>query len=214
MRGIVFDLDGTLVDSYEAITESLNHARARCGLTALECGVVRQRVGHGLERLIAELVGPDHVESGVRLFRERYEEVYIARTLPLAGARRALSTLSAGGYRMSVATNKPARFASAILRSLEMDPPFDCIAGPDVVASHKPEPEMIRYCLRRMDVDRASSLYVGDMVLDVESAARAGVPVVLVEGGSSSAGELRATGETVLASVADLPRWLPGLTKS
>ena len=112
---------------------------------------------------------------------------------------------------MSVATNKPAHFANAILRRLDMDRSLCCIAGPDVVDSHKPEPEMIHHCLRRMGVDRASSLYVGDMVLDVESAARAGVPVVLVEGGSSPSEELRATGETVLGSVADLPRWLPGI---
>ena len=76
VRGVVFDLDGTLIDSYEAIADSVNHARAAHGLSPMTDGEVRRRVGRGLESLIADVIGPYHVTDGVRLFRERYAEVF------------------------------------------------------------------------------------------------------------------------------------------
>ena len=78
----------------------------------------------------------------------------------------------------------------------------------DLVGSHKPDPEMIHRCLSQMGVGRDEASYVGDMLLDVESAARAGVPVVLVPGGSSSLDELRSAGQTVLSSFGELPSLL------
>ena len=208
MRGIVLDLDGTLVDSYEAIAESLNHARVTCGQPPLALEVVRASVGHGLEALVADLVGADHVAEGVRAFRERYAEVHV-RTRVLPGVRPTLRALWARGYRMSVASNKPARFGEAIVRRLGLRPFLTCVEGPDLAGSTKPEPALIRRCLAGMGLDAAQALYVGDMVLDVESAARAGLPVTLVPGGSSSARELRATGEIVLDGFPALLDLLP-----
>ena len=197
MRGIVFDLDGTLVDSYEPIAESLNHARARVGRPALAVEIVRRSVGRGLETLIAEHVGAEHVEAGVRAFRERYAEVY-ERTRILPGVRPTLRRLAERGLRMTVASNKPARFGEAILRRLGLAPYLLHVEGPDRAGVTKPDPLLIRRCLRAMELEPHEALYVGDMVLDVESAQRAGLPVILVAGGSSSTSDLRATGEIVL----------------
>jgi 2-phosphoglycolate phosphatase len=207
-RGIAFDLDGTLVDSYQAIAESLNHARSAFGQPALSLDSVRASVGHGLESLVAELVGPDRVVEGVRLFRERYAQVY-ERTRILPGVRSTLRTLSSRGYRMSVASNKPARFGAAIVSRLGLAPFLVAVEGPDLAGTTKPEPTMLRRCLLAMDVEPRQALYVGDMVLDVESAARAGVPVALVCGGSSSPAALRATGQLVLERFSDLLDLLP-----
>jgi len=211
IRGVIFDLDGTLIDSYSAIATSLNHARAAFDLPPLPPLFVRRRVGHGLESLIADLVGPRRIDEGVRLFRERYASVYAAETVALRGAVTILSRLAARGYRLSIASNKPARFSIAILETLGMGEGLSCVAGPDVVGSTKPDPEMIRFCLRRMDVDPAHAVYVGDMLLDVESAARAEVAVILVEGGSSDAKDLRNTGQMVLGSLSSLDTLLPGV---
>ena len=108
VRGLIFDLDGTLVDSYAAIGDSLNHARAHYQLPPLSDDEVRRGVGRGLESLIAELVGEQRVAQGVRLFRQRYAEVFEAATFALPDVRSVLSRLSAMGYPMTVASNKPA----------------------------------------------------------------------------------------------------------
>jgi phosphoglycolate phosphatase len=205
VRALIFDLDGTLVDSYEAIAVSLNRAREAFGQTHLDTASIRRAVGRGLESLVADLVGPEHVEEGVRLFRERYAQVFLTGTRALPGAVDTLRELRARGYRLSVASNKPARFGRPILREAGLLPFVDHVQGPDLSGTTKPEPEMLRNCMEAMGSDVQETVYVGDMVLDVESAARAGLPVILVCGGSSSVEELRSTGQRVLESLTDLP---------
>jgi 2-phosphoglycolate phosphatase len=212
VRGIVFDLDGTLVDSFSAISESLNHARLKFGMPPLPATEVRHHVGRGLEVLIEELIGAQRIEPGVRLFRERYAEVFRRRTSALPGALDSLRVLRRHGYRLSVASNKPARFGEPILEALGMRPLLDAVQGPDLAGTTKPEPTMLRNCLSAMGLPARQGLYVGDMVLDVKTAACAGLPVVLVGGGASDETELRATGERYLDSVSELVDLLPRLS--
>jgi phosphoglycolate phosphatase len=207
-RGLVFDLDGTLVDSYGAITESLNTARAAFGLPALDESIVRGLVGRGLESLLESQVGAERVEAAVRVFRERYAQIGVARTTVLPGVAAGLRTLDEHGYRMAVATNKPAAFAAPILEALSLAHHFPCIAGPDRVGATKPDPRMLRHCLRALDVTPERACYVGDMALDVETADRAGVRVILVCGGSSTREELERTGRTVVPTFEALVRTL------
>jgi len=209
VRGLVFDLDGTLVDSYEAIAASLNRARAVFGLPALPVGRIRRAVGRGLERLVADLVGGDRVDEGVRVFREHYAGIFRDLTRPLPGALETLRELHDRGYRMAVASNKPARFSEPILTDAGMLPFLSSVQGPDRSGTTKPEPTMVHACLRAMGLAAGQALYVGDMVLDVETAAQAGLAVILVGSGSSSLEELRETGQRVLPSLAALPALLP-----
>jgi len=201
IRAIVFDLDGTLVDSYGPIAASLNHARRAYALPALGVDEVRRAVGHGLESLIAEWVGPDRVDDGVRVFREHYAASFATGTFPLPNVRSTLERLELRGYRMAVASNKPARFGRAILETLGLATHLDDVLGPDLVSHAKPHPAMIRRCLEVLGAGPDETVYIGDMVLDVETAARAGLPVVLVSGGSSTDEDLSATGQKVLPSL-------------
>jgi len=210
VRGLVFDLDGTLVDSYQAIAASVNEARATFGLVPLLVDEVRRRVGRGLESLMEDMVGRERVEEGVAVFRRHYAGIFAASTSALPGALPTLRELRRRGYRLAVASNKPARFGEPILRGLGMRGFLDAVEGPDTAGSTKPHPAMIERCLREMGVQPSEAIYVGDMVLDVETGERAGIDVVLVAGGSSSLEDLRGTGRAVLSSVAGLLDLLPG----
>jgi len=211
IRAVVFDLDGTLVDSYGPIAVSLNHARAHWDLPALTDRQVRQRVGHGLEALIAQEIGGDRVAEGVRLFREKYAQIFAADTRALPETQETLRDLHEKGYSLAVASNKPARFSRVILERLGMLRFVTHVAGPDTAGSTKPEPAMIHSCLEAMQTSASETIYVGDMVLDVESGRRAGLPVLLVTGGSASPEELQRTGCPVVDTLARLREELPPL---
>jgi HAD superfamily hydrolase (TIGR01509 family) len=205
VSGIVFDLDGTLVDSYGAITASLNFARRHYNLDDMSEQEVRLQVGRGLEALIYDLVGPDRVDNGVKLFREYYATAYEQGTRLLPDVRSTLAVLHENDLRMTVASNKPARFTRPILELFGLLELFDDIQGPDTAGSTKPEPAMIQACVNAMNVSLENAVYIGDMVMDVESADRAGLDVILIDGGSSTPDSLRATGRRVLEKFADLP---------
>lgn len=211
VRGVIFDLDGTLVDSYEAIATSVNAARAAFNLEPLEAEEIRRRVGRGLEALMADVLGPGREDVGAQIFRERYAQVFAGSTRPLENARETLKALHERGYRLTVASNKLARFGKPILEQFGMARWIVSVEGPDTAGAVKPDPAMIRRCLRAMGVERQEALYVGDMLLDVETASRAGVGVVLVHGGSSNRAELLDTGAPVLESLSGLLDLLPPL---
>ena len=205
----MFDLDGTLIDSYAAIAMALNASRRAFGEAPLSDDEVRRRVGHGLESLVEEVLGADRVEEGVRIFRETYDRVAEAHTRILPGVEATLGLLARRGVALAVASNKPARFGRRLLESLGIAGSLAAIEGPDTAGTPKPHPAMIERCLAAMAVSPSAAVYVGDMALDVESAARAGLPVVLVAGGSSPEAELRATGQVVLRAFEELSRLIP-----
>ncbi len=209
--GLILDLDGTLVDSYRAIADSLNRAREHYRLEPLDLRTVRAEVGHGLEQLIGRWVGANRIDEGVRLFRERYAQVFSESTEALPGVDAALRELARGGYHLALASNKPARFSSAILQQLDWDHLFSAIEGPDTVGTTKPDPAMLRACLAALGTPVDCTRYVGDMPLDAVSGSRVGLEVVLVCGGSAGADELRAAGPPVLKGFAALPGFLSGL---
>jgi len=208
-RGIVFDLDGTLIDGYEGIATAVNAARAAFRLPALPVDDVRGRVGAGLSHLMAETVGADRVAEGTAIFREAYDRACLAGSRPAPGLLETLDALHDRGYAMSVASNKPAAYSERILEGLDARRYFRAIEGPETAGALKPDPAMILACLRAMAVARSEAVYVGDMALDAEAGVRAGVDVVLIAGGSSSPSELSATGRPVVASLAGLLRVLP-----
>ena len=209
MRGVVFDLDGTLVDGYEGIASAVNAARAAFGLPAMTTADVRGRVGLGLAHLMEDVLGRTRASEGAAVFRSVYDRVGVDQTLPVPELAATLAALKERGFRLSVASNKPAIYSIRILERLGVRGQFDAIEGPETAGAIKPDPAMILACLRAMGVANDEALYVGDMPLDADSGARAGVPVVLVCGGSSPREELLRTGRPVIDALADLLDVLP-----
>jgi 2-phosphoglycolate phosphatase len=208
---VVFDLDGTLIDGYEAIGDALAYAMERFGLPALPPDRVRVMVGHGIEKLLEEAVGAERASEGVRLFRERYPEVAVAKSRLLPGVPEVLAELAARGHPMAVASNKPAPFSRMILEADRVARYFVEIAGPDEATPAKPDPAMLRRLMRAAGAEPGRTVVVGDMEVDFEFGRAAGCRVVLVPGGSRSREDLeRVPADALLESLAELPPWLAG----
>ena len=206
---LVFDLDGTLIDGYEAIADSLAYAMERLGEKPLPLARVRGMVGHGLESLLEEAVGAGRAEEGVRLFREWYPEVAVAKSHLLPGVRETLATLAARGHRMALASNKPAAFSRMILEAKGVAGHFAAVGGPDRETPAKPDPTMLRRLMASAGASPEATIAIGDMEVDSEFARAAGCRVVLIPGGSRSREELLAVEtDALLDSIDALPAWL------
>ena len=206
---LVFDLDGTLIDGYAAIGDALAYAMERLGRPALSDAVVRGMVGHGLESLLEEAVGPDRAAEGVRLFRERYPLVAVEKSHLLPGVAEVLSTLAGRGHLQAVASNKPPKFSRMILEAKGVAGRFRAVAGPDAATPAKPDPAMLRALMASVGARPDETVVVGDMEVDFEFARAAGCRVVLIPGGSRTREELSALApDAFLESIVELPEWL------
>jgi phosphoglycolate phosphatase len=211
---LIFDMDGTLVDSYGPIAVCLNKVRAHFGHPPLVAEAVRGMVGHGLETLIEQNVGPANIAKGVEIFRESYARLGPTETFLLPGVAETLRKLHRRGYRMAVATNKPARFASQILEALGLAPLFSQVLGPELVCHPKPHPEMVERLLEENGARREEAVVVGDMSVDIAMARAAGVAVWAVATGSESCEELRrAEPDRLMTSFRELLLLLPPLSE-
>jgi len=208
---LVFDLDGTLIDGYDAIADALGFAMESFGEKALPLGRVREMVGHGLEVLLEEAVGRERAAEGVRLFRERYAQVAVAKTRLMPDVPEVLETLAARGHPMAVASHKPARFSRLILEACGVAKYFLAIAGPDAGTPAKPDPAMLRELMSVAGMEPAQTVVVGDTEVDSALGRAAGCRVVLVPGGSRSLEELKTvSADALLSRFGELPRWLAG----
>ena len=206
---LVFDLDGTLIDGYEAIADALAFAMGRLGEAPLPLPRVRRMVGHGLESLLEEAVGKDRAAEGVRLFRERYPEVAVEKSHLMPGVAETLDVLGSRGHRMALASNKPARFSRMILEAKGVAGHFGAVAGPDAETPAKPHPTMLLRLMAEADASPDETIAIGDMEVDSDFARAAGCRVVLIPGGSRSRSELLGVDtDALLDSISALPAWL------
>jgi phosphoglycolate phosphatase len=211
IRCILFDLDGTLVDSYDAIAESLNLARTAFGLPPFTRNEVLRMVGHGLESLMESALGPDRVTAGVKIFRDRYRQVSLSGTRLLSGVEATLPVLRERGYLLAVITNKPAYFSRRILQHLGVGEFFPVLYGPDL-APAKPDPEMVFRTLSDLGCTPDEAVLVGDMRVDRDTARNAGIAFFALATGSESREELAAAGpDRLLERFEDLLSFLPPL---
>ena len=192
-RAVLFDLDGTLVDSYTALAEAVNHARRTHGLHDLSATRIKDFVGEGIDRLLERAFERDSVPRTVRdAFESRYDEVCCGESKVLADVEATLEQLSVLGVAMAVCTNKPTVFSKKILDFLELSRHFRAIVGPDLAGARKPDARHLLVTLESVACAPAEALFVGDMPIDVLAARNSGIDVAVVASGSSSHEQLTA----------------------
>jgi phosphoglycolate phosphatase len=191
IRLIIFDLDGTLVDAYEAILRSFHHTMRSLQLKSRPDRTIRKAVGWGDENLLKPFVSPRQLKKALSIYRRhhKYALVKYARLFPFAS--KVLGTLKKKGYRLAVASNRPTRFSRILIRHLKVNKYFDYVLCADTLRQGKPHPEILIEIMKRWSIRPDEALYVGDMAIDADCARRAGVKAVIVTTGSSSLGEIR-----------------------
>ncbi|MGE5235871.1 MAG: HAD family hydrolase [Acidobacteriota bacterium] len=215
-KGVLFDLDGTLADSFPAIARALDRALRDTGLPARGLAWVHCHVGRGSAALVRDAVGaeadPDLAVAVERGYAARYREIYLTQTPPLPGSRDVLRFVSERtGRRVGVVSNKAGELCRAWLEHWGLVAFVGAVSGPDLSGWRKPDPRAVLPVLSALGLASEQALLVGDMAVDVETARAAGMSVVTVSGPAGSPASLLAAGApVVLATLGDLPAWLAG----
>jgi phosphoglycolate phosphatase len=216
LEAVLFDLDGTLVDSAEDLREALNEVLAEEGLRPLAAGEVTAMIGDGvlklLERGLAR-TGGEIERAGLLLprFLALYTPRASRKTRPYPGVVETLGSLRTAGIRIAVVTNKPEAATAEILRVLGLARFVDAVVGGDTLPHRKPHPAPLVEALRRVGVGASAAVMVGDNRHDVEAARAAGLKTVLVSYGYAHGPPRELGADTVIDRFADLPAALERL---
>ena len=188
---VIFDLDGTLADAYEAISASVNFTLQKLGHKKASYLKIRKAVGWGDRRLLAAFIPEKNIDRALPIYR-RHHRVSLkkySRLLPYS--KGVLEYLRGNKIKAAIASNRPAEFTNILLNSLGIKGCFDYVLCADKLAEGKPNPEILLKIMRELKIDPRETLYVGDMVIDVDTGSNAGVKVIAVLGGSSTLAEIK-----------------------
>jgi phosphoglycolate phosphatase len=219
VRLVVFDLDGTLIDSQRDLADAINALLVELGANALAIEQIAGMIGDGAAVLVRRAVAasgvrPDLHEALDR-FLELYDERLTAHTVPYNGMREALDELKES-YALAVLTNKPARASGIILEQLGLAAYFDTVVGGDSQFGRKPDPAGLLHIVQAAGYLPASSVLVGDSPIDLETARRAGTRICLARYGFGfrfTDADFRGT-ELFVDRPDDLPRVLAELERA
>ena len=183
---VIFDLDGTLVDTAPDLCAALNHALGELGRAPVDAEVVRHLVGHGARALLEAglaLTGDTSatlVDAGMPPFLRYYAAHIADASRPYDGVEAALDALAAAGTVLAVCTNKPVGLANALLDALGWTARFAAVLGGDSVPARKPDGAHVATTAAAAGYDLEACVFVGDTAVDVAAARAAGVPVIVV----------------------------------
>jgi len=209
---IVWDLDGTLVDSAPDLASALNTVLDMRGFFTLSINEVRAMIGNGVPKLVERgfnAVGvrldTDQLDELVAIFAKQYAACATERTRPYPHIVETLEEIHAMNIPMGVCTNKPEAFTRQILEGLGLAEYFSSVVGGDSTSTRKPDPQPVLACLRGLVSEPASSLMIGDSVHDVHAAHAAGVTIGVVPWGYRSAPVEELGADFVLHDLSVLP---------
>lgn len=194
---ILWDLDGTLLDTLSDLTASVNHALAAHGFSAVTCEQVRRALGHGVHNLICSLL-PDGAQTPAfdavyADFRAHYSANYNVYTKPYPGIPELLQELKSKGAAMAVVSNKPDEFVKALVKAHFGDL-FPAALGEREGIPRKPFPDGCEEALRLLGKGKEHAVYIGDSETDIATAKNAGLPLLCVSWGFREEETLRLAG--------------------
>ena len=190
IRGVIFDLDGTLIEAYEAIYLGLREALQHFRKEIFPFSDLRKYLKADLEATLSHFFSAEEVPKAVPIMRKKYEEIYLDKTHFLDGAREVLETLHLKGIHLGVASNKFGRFSRGALVHLGVSNYFESVIGAGDVPRNKPFPDMIHAALREMSLSPKEVVFVGDTLTDIETGKEGGVDVYALPTGFYSKTEL------------------------
>jgi phosphoglycolate phosphatase len=206
---IVFDLDGTLVDTAPDLTNALNDVLTRRGHAPVEAETIRACVGHGARIMIEEALrrtgARDDVDRMLAEFLIHYEANIANDSRPFPGAVAALEALAAGGATLAVCTNKREYLSRKLLEELDLARYFAGIAGRDTFAVSKPDPGHLTGVIALAGGDPARAVMIGDSETDLATAKAASVPAILVSFGYATSSLDGFAPEAVIDHFDELP---------
>lgn len=219
LKGVLFDLDGTLLDTASDIARALNSALAERGIAAFPVADVILMVGRGSPVLIERATaarGRTLPETERAAMLERFfhyygelEESGESEAVPYTGAAEALRRLHDAGARVAVVTNKHHRFAAALMQGLKLSPWIDLIVGGDTCERRKPDPQPLLFACTSLGISPSEALMVGDSINDVGAARAARIPVVCVPYGYNEGRDPRTLDcDAMVETLTELPALL------
>jgi phosphoglycolate phosphatase len=213
MRTIVFDLDGTLVDTAPDLISTLNLVLVGEGLPPLAFDDARRMIGGGSRRLIerallaeGRTVSSAELEDMFHIFIDHYSAHIADRSRPFPQLERVLQRLAGEGFRLAVCTNKLEWLSLRLLDTLNLSRYFAAICGPDTFGVQKPDPQILRLTISRAGGELERAIMVGDSLTDVRTARAANVPVIAVDFGYSEVAPAALNADRLISSFTELPR--------
>jgi len=224
-RGVLFDFDGTLVDTFPGIVEGVHRMRTRLGAPRLKDDDVRRHIGWGIRNLIGQChpecdsveipngeplpVAPDELERSVALFRHEYSRILVSLSHIYAGIEPLCAWLGRENVALAVVSNKPDRFVRQIMAAVGLADAFELVLGADTMSALKPDPASLREAIEKLGIDSERCVMVGDSRLDIEAAKNARIASCAVTWGLGTEADLASVEPTTLVdSTHGLADWL------
>lgn len=202
-KAVLFDLDGTLLDTIDDLTDAMNAALSACGLPTHTVDACKYFVGDGVRNFALRALPQDHRDEAtlakvIPLYRDAYSKNWDNKTRPYEGVGELLDALAARGLKLIVYSNKPDKFTNLTVRKLLPRWPFVAIVGARESWPNKPDPSAALDIVAKLGLSPREVVYVGDTSTDMKTAVAAGMYAVGALWGFRTADELTASGAKAL----------------
>jgi phosphoglycolate phosphatase len=187
---IIFDLDGTIVDAYDAIIDSFNYMMKKLHLPVIKPSIIRRAVGWGDRMLLSPFISEKILDKALKIYRPHHKISLLDKSHLIPGAKDVLKYLKKKGYKLAVASNRPSEFSKILIKHLKIDKFFDYVLCADQIKNAKPDPEIINKIMKIFSVSAKQTIYIGDMIVDAQAARAAKVKSIAVLTGSSTRKEI------------------------
>jgi phosphoglycolate phosphatase len=186
LKAVLFDLDGTLVDSEKDIAEAANFTREHYGLKRVPDSTIAQYVGNGVLTLLEkslDTTDQTKILEAYKIFQEHYRIHCADFTKPFPGTFDLLNALKKRNIKMGVVSNKPQEFTTSVLEKLDLAPYFQVAFGPEATTNRKPHPEPLLVALQKLVAQPHEAVMIGDSIVDIQAAQAAQIRVAVLTHG-------------------------------